>query len=316
MTPDETRRLAASGAVAGLAPTTEADLGDGTFAARAYVDARGGASGSAAIPTPASTRSPSCGSSNGRSGLPGRRATCSRPRTRRWGRRSTRPPPAAARRPRPGRRAPSRRDVAPISSCSTPTIPRLPGSRSLRCWMRRSSAPAGDRCATSWSGGAGSCATVIIRTRTPYSRVIAPAWRAYRHEHRRIDLLITGAHLATMTGDAPYGAIRDGAVGISGERIAWVGAERDLPREVSAQPAAARSRRLGDARSHRLPHPPRVCRQSRERVRGAPHRRLVRGDRARRAAESTRPSRRRGRRATGSWSRRAGRGSRRWRARA
>jgi formimidoylglutamate deiminase len=41
MTADETRRLAASGAIAGLAPTTEADLGDGTFAARAYVDARG-----------------------------------------------------------------------------------------------------------------------------------------------------------------------------------------------------------------------------------------------------------------------------------
>ncbi len=41
MTADETRRLAASGAVAGLAPTTEADLGDGTFAARAYLDAQG-----------------------------------------------------------------------------------------------------------------------------------------------------------------------------------------------------------------------------------------------------------------------------------
>ena len=41
MTADETRRLAASGAVAGLAPTTEADLGDGTFAARAYLDSHG-----------------------------------------------------------------------------------------------------------------------------------------------------------------------------------------------------------------------------------------------------------------------------------
>jgi formimidoylglutamate deiminase len=41
MTPDETRRLASSGAVAGLAPTTEADLGDGTFAGRDYLDARG-----------------------------------------------------------------------------------------------------------------------------------------------------------------------------------------------------------------------------------------------------------------------------------
>ena len=41
MTGDETRGLAASGAVAGLAPTTEADLGDGTFAARDYLGVRG-----------------------------------------------------------------------------------------------------------------------------------------------------------------------------------------------------------------------------------------------------------------------------------
>jgi len=41
MTAGETARLAASGAIAGLAPTTEADLGDGTFPARAFVDAGG-----------------------------------------------------------------------------------------------------------------------------------------------------------------------------------------------------------------------------------------------------------------------------------
>ena len=41
LTEDETRRLAASGAVAGLASTTEADLGDGTFPARAYLEAGG-----------------------------------------------------------------------------------------------------------------------------------------------------------------------------------------------------------------------------------------------------------------------------------
>ena len=41
MTAEETRGLAAIGAVAGLAPTTEADLGDGTFAAHAYIDAGG-----------------------------------------------------------------------------------------------------------------------------------------------------------------------------------------------------------------------------------------------------------------------------------
>jgi len=40
-TPDELRRLAASGAVAGLCPITEADLGDGIFAAATFLDAGG-----------------------------------------------------------------------------------------------------------------------------------------------------------------------------------------------------------------------------------------------------------------------------------
>jgi imidazolonepropionase len=50
----------------------------------------------------------------------------------------------------------------------------------------------------------------------------------------RFDILVTGAHLATMSGTVPYGAIRDGALGITGDRIAWVGAERDLPRDAAA----------------------------------------------------------------------------------
>jgi formimidoylglutamate deiminase len=41
MTPDETRRLAASGAVAGLCPITEANLGDGIFDGVAYTSAGG-----------------------------------------------------------------------------------------------------------------------------------------------------------------------------------------------------------------------------------------------------------------------------------
>ena len=41
MTPDETRRLAETGAVAGLCPTTEANLGDGLFPLRVYLDAGG-----------------------------------------------------------------------------------------------------------------------------------------------------------------------------------------------------------------------------------------------------------------------------------
>jgi imidazolonepropionase len=49
------------------------------------------------------------------------------------------------------------------------------------------------------------------------------------------DLLLTGAHLATMTGDTPYGEIRDGAIGIRGATIAWVGRESDLPRDASSR---------------------------------------------------------------------------------
>jgi len=50
------------------------------------------------------------------------------------------------------------------------------------------------------------------------------------------DLLLTGAHLATMRGDGvPYGAVRDGAVGIDGDRIAWVGRAADLPRDMVAR---------------------------------------------------------------------------------
>jgi len=41
MTVDETRRVAESGAVAGLCPTTEANLGDGLFPLKAYLDAGG-----------------------------------------------------------------------------------------------------------------------------------------------------------------------------------------------------------------------------------------------------------------------------------
>jgi formimidoylglutamate deiminase len=41
MTEEETKRLAATGAVAGLCPTTEADLGDGVFPAPAYLAAGG-----------------------------------------------------------------------------------------------------------------------------------------------------------------------------------------------------------------------------------------------------------------------------------
>jgi len=56
----------------------------------------------------------------------------------------------------------------------------------------------------------------------------------------RWDLVVANAQLATMAGEEPYGAIRDGALAIAGERIAWVGARRDLP-------AAARDAEMLDA---------------------------------------------------------------------
>jgi imidazolonepropionase len=46
------------------------------------------------------------------------------------------------------------------------------------------------------------------------------------------DLLLVDTHVATMVSG--YGAVRDAAVGIRGERIAWVGAQRDLPAGASA----------------------------------------------------------------------------------
>jgi imidazolonepropionase len=43
------------------------------------------------------------------------------------------------------------------------------------------------------------------------------------------DTLWIGADVATMAGDAPYGAVRDGAIAAQDGRIAWIGARRDLP---------------------------------------------------------------------------------------
>jgi len=47
-----------------------------------------------------------------------------------------------------------------------------------------------------------------------------------------LDLVIINAHVATMKGEQPYGAIREGAVGVKEDRIAWVGSMRDLTPEV------------------------------------------------------------------------------------
>jgi imidazolonepropionase len=41
------------------------------------------------------------------------------------------------------------------------------------------------------------------------------------------DLLLENCNAATMAGPAPYGAVEDAAIGISGDRIAWVGPRKD-----------------------------------------------------------------------------------------
>ena len=48
------------------------------------------------------------------------------------------------------------------------------------------------------------------------------------------DLLLVDAHVATMRGSEPYGAIRDAALAVRGGEIAWVGARRDLSRDHTA----------------------------------------------------------------------------------
>jgi imidazolonepropionase len=48
------------------------------------------------------------------------------------------------------------------------------------------------------------------------------------------DLLLTDVHLATMRDASGFGVVRDGAVGITAGRIAWIGPGRDVPRDVRA----------------------------------------------------------------------------------
>lgn len=47
-----------------------------------------------------------------------------------------------------------------------------------------------------------------------------------------VDLLLAGLHLATLDGEG-WGVVRDGAIGVVGDRIAWVGPARDLPSAMS-----------------------------------------------------------------------------------
>ena len=46
----------------------------------------------------------------------------------------------------------------------------------------------------------------------------------------RFDLLLDGLHAATMRDGVGYAVIHDAAIGVRGDRIAWIGPLRDLPR--------------------------------------------------------------------------------------
>ena len=48
------------------------------------------------------------------------------------------------------------------------------------------------------------------------------------------DLLLTNVRLATMRDADGYGSVPDAALGVRGDAIAWLGAARDLPRDVRA----------------------------------------------------------------------------------
>ncbi|WP_419656416.1 imidazolonepropionase [Desulfosarcina variabilis] len=49
------------------------------------------------------------------------------------------------------------------------------------------------------------------------------------HFDSPIDALWIDCHLATMTGEKPYGTIEDGAMAVADGRIVWIGPRRDLP---------------------------------------------------------------------------------------
>jgi imidazolonepropionase len=50
-----------------------------------------------------------------------------------------------------------------------------------------------------------------------------------------VDLVIRHVDIATMRGTEGFGLVRDGAIAIRGAKIAWVGADRDLPRDFSVK---------------------------------------------------------------------------------
>ena len=52
-----------------------------------------------------------------------------------------------------------------------------------------------------------------------------------------IDSIWLNVNLSTMAGSEPYGTVRDGAMAVSGTRIAWVGKRSDLPADYQSRAA-------------------------------------------------------------------------------
>ena len=56
-----------------------------------------------------------------------------------------------------------------------------------------------------------------------------------------LELLLTNAAVATMADDRPFGLVRDGAVGIDGGKIAWIGRAAEAPPAATSATLQARS---------------------------------------------------------------------------
>ena len=165
MTEREVAGLAQSGAVAGLAPTTEADLGDGTFPGEAYLAAGGrfgvGSDSNTIIDPFAELRqlewsqrtAPAPAQRARRRGAdtPVGAALWARCRARRR---------AGARPQRPARIAAGSRADLVVLDGDDPALAEQPSDT---CSTPRSSAPAARPVRDVMSGGAGSCATAVMR---------------------------------------------------------------------------------------------------------------------------------------------------------
>ena len=51
----------------------------------------------------------------------------------------------------------------------------------------------------------------------------------------KADSLWVNVHLATMTETGPYGMVKDGAMAIGGDKIAWIGKRTDLPADLESR---------------------------------------------------------------------------------